>query len=179
MSLLRTHKNTCRFTSTIENHNSKHTNGYHCCWIFERKWSSRERGPGKLCSFWKPNIYIIKERQDDNGLVYAVAKESNLKGKLHILHRNNLLAHNEFPGFGNYNERNRPKNNHNKHQNYTQQHQESEELVLVKENSSESKNEIIYKIQETGLRGDKKLHRTFEYQRKNWTEDKTRPQKPK
>ena len=35
---------------------------------------SERGGPGKLCSFWEHKIYIIKERKDDDRLVYAVVE---------------------------------------------------------------------------------------------------------
>ena len=113
---------------------------------------SERGGPGKLRSFWEHKIYIIKERKDDDGLVYAIVEENNPRGKLGILHRNNLLACDEFPVFGNFTERDRPNKNHNKHQRYAQQHQQSEKLALEKESSYESENELIEKIQEIGLR---------------------------
>ena len=114
---------------------------------------SERGGPGKLHLFWEHKIYIIKERKDDNGLVYPVVEENNSRGRLWILHRSNLLPCDEFPGFGNFTERDRPNKNHNKHQRYTQQRQQSEKLDLEKESSSESENELIDKIQKVGLRG--------------------------
>ena len=39
-------------------------------------------GPGKLRSFWEHKIYIIKEKKDDNGLVYAVVEENKVRGRL-------------------------------------------------------------------------------------------------
>ena len=72
-------------------------------------------GPGKLRLFWEHKIYIIKERKDDYGLVYTNAEEKNIRGRLRILHRINLLAYDEIPRFGNFTERDRPNKSYNKH----------------------------------------------------------------
>ena len=49
-------------------------------------------GPGKLRSFWEQDIYVVKERKGGpDGVVYAVQKEHEPRGKLRVVHRNMLL----------------------------------------------------------------------------------------
>ena len=56
-------------------------------------------GPGKLCSFWEQKIYRIKEKKDEDGLVYSVVEEGNPKSSVRVLHRNRLLSCEQFPAF--------------------------------------------------------------------------------
>ena len=56
-------------------------------------------GPGKIRSFWEQKIYQIKEKKDEDGLVYVVVEEGNPKSRVRILHRNQLLLCEQFPTF--------------------------------------------------------------------------------
>ena len=46
--------------------------------VLVRHLTERE-GPGKIHSFWEQKIYRIKEKKDEDGLVYAVVEEGNPK----------------------------------------------------------------------------------------------------
>jgi len=63
-------------------------------------------GTGKLRSFWEEKVYLVLEQKDQVGLVYAVREEENQKGKIRVLHRNNILSCNEFPSPNSVNLRN-------------------------------------------------------------------------
>ena len=36
-------------------------------------------GPGKIPSFWEQKIYLIKEKKNEDGLIYVVVEEGNPK----------------------------------------------------------------------------------------------------
>ena len=56
-------------------------------------------GTGKMRSFWEEKIYKVLQQKDEDGLVYAVQEEQQPNAKVRVLHRNNLLSCDEFPGF--------------------------------------------------------------------------------
>ena len=56
-------------------------------------------GPGKIYSFWEQKIYRIKEKKDEDGLVYAVVEEGNPKSRVRVLQKNHLLLCEQFPVF--------------------------------------------------------------------------------
>ena len=58
-----------------------------------------EGGPGKICSFWEQKIYWIKEKKDEDGLVYPVVEEGNLNSRVRVLQKNHLLSCEQFPVF--------------------------------------------------------------------------------
>ena len=63
-----------------------------------------EKGePSKARAFWEQKVYKIAEKKDEDGLVYAVRKESNPHARVRVLHRNNLLTCQEFQRFENTN----------------------------------------------------------------------------
>ncbi|KAK3541958.1 hypothetical protein QTP86_008148 [Hemibagrus guttatus] len=53
-------------------------------------------GPGKLRSYWKKAVYVVKE-QVSNNPVYVVYPENSDRGKTRTLHQNLLLLVNDLP----------------------------------------------------------------------------------
>ena len=47
-------------------------------------------GPGKLRSFWEPNVYRILSLVGETGVVYQIQREDG-KGRIKTIHRNLLL----------------------------------------------------------------------------------------
>ena len=54
---------------------------------------NKKRGPSKIRAFWEQKVYKILEKKDEDGLVYAVRKESNPHAWVKVLHCNNLLSY--------------------------------------------------------------------------------------
>ncbi|KAK3516314.1 hypothetical protein QTP70_009370 [Hemibagrus guttatus] len=53
-------------------------------------------GPGKLRSYWKKAVYVVKE-QVSNNPVYVIYPENSDRGKTRTLHQNLLLLVNDLP----------------------------------------------------------------------------------
>ena len=53
-------------------------------------------GPGKLRSYWEPNIYNVVSQVGDSGMVYSIAREDK-SGKPKTVHRNLLYPCEELP----------------------------------------------------------------------------------
>ena len=64
-------------------------------------------GPGKLISFWEPDVYVIVKRKGVDSPVYEV-KSENIGSKIRLLHRNLLLPCNYLPTDNSEQTRKRP-----------------------------------------------------------------------
>ena len=58
---------------------------------------SQRGGPGKLRSYWEPDVHVVVEVKDDTGLVYAISSEKDKSGKVRVVHRNHLLPCSTLP----------------------------------------------------------------------------------
>ena len=51
---------------------------------------SQRGGPGKLGSYWEPDVHVVVEVKGDTGLVYAIRSEKDKSGKGRVVHRNHV-----------------------------------------------------------------------------------------
>ena len=58
---------------------------------------SQRGGPGKLGSYWEPDVHLVVEVKGDTGLVYAIRSEKDKSGKVLVVHRNHLLPCSSLP----------------------------------------------------------------------------------
>ena len=66
---------------------------------YQRNLTERGGEPGKIGSFWEQKVYQIKQKKNQDGLVYVVVEEGNPKSRVRVLHRNHLLSREQFPVF--------------------------------------------------------------------------------
>ena len=58
---------------------------------------SQRGGPGKLRSYWEPDVHVVVEVKGETGLVYAIRSEKDKSGKVRVVHRNHLLSCSSLP----------------------------------------------------------------------------------
>ena len=58
---------------------------------------SHRGGPGKLRSYWEPDVHVVVEVKGDSGLVYAIRSEKDKSGKVLVVHSNHLLPCSYLP----------------------------------------------------------------------------------
>ena len=61
------------------------------------RYLSQRGGPGKLRSYWVPDVHVVVEVKGDNGLVCYIRSEMNKSGKVRVVHRNHLLPCSSLP----------------------------------------------------------------------------------
>ena len=54
-------------------------------------------GPGKLRSYWEPDVHVVVKVNGDTGLVYAIRSEKDKSDKVRVVHRNHLLPCSSLP----------------------------------------------------------------------------------
>ena len=58
---------------------------------------SQRGGPGKLRSYWEPDVHVVVEVKGDIGLAYVIRSGKDKSSKVRVIHKNHLLLCSSLP----------------------------------------------------------------------------------